>query len=76
MIIYRFIMKYYVVKNCDNPGCRADKKKTLSAFVSFKIFLGHSLQWPGIIAAFTYRYIFYCLAEITCYRLLLVFFSI
>ena len=35
MIIYRFIMKYYVVKNCDNPGWRADKKKTLSAFVSF-----------------------------------------
>jgi len=35
MIIYRFIMKYYVVKNCDTPGWRADKKNSLSAFVSF-----------------------------------------
>ena len=33
MIIYRFIMKYYVVKNCDTPGWRIDKKN--SASVSF-----------------------------------------
>ena len=40
MIIYRFIMKYYVGKNCDNPGWRADKKKNSVSVRQLLNFLG------------------------------------